>query len=120
MIPMALYHMPYTHSLLCAALCAARFAALVGFVTRRRAAAVGAGLVVLSHWLLDLIVHIPDLTLFGAPPKLGLGLWNHPLIEMPLEIALTGGALLYYAARTRAPSGQIGKESCRGRVCQKG
>src|SRR3546814_1989080 len=66
-----------------------------------------AGLVVLSHWLLDLIVHIPDLTLFGAPPKLGLGLWNHPLIEMPLEIALTGGALLYYAARTRAPSGHL-------------
>ncbi|MBB5705822.1 hypothetical protein [Sphingopyxis panaciterrulae] len=107
MNPMDLYHMPYTHSLLGAALWATLFAALVGFVTRRRAAAVGAGLVVLSHWLLDLIVHIPDLTLFGAPPKLGLGLWNHPLIEMPLEIALTGGALLYYAARTRAPSGHL-------------
>src|SRR3546814_8693951 len=26
---------------------------------------------------------------------------------MPLEIALTGGALLYYAARTRAPSGHL-------------
>src|SRR3546814_16175126 len=50
MNPMDLYHMPYTHSLLGAALWAALFAALVGFVTRRRAAAVGAGLVVLSHW----------------------------------------------------------------------
>lgn len=107
MNPMDLYHMPYTHSLLGTLLWAALFGALVGFATRRRAAALGAGLVVLSHWPLDLIVHIPDLTLFGAPPKLGLGLWNHPLIEMPLEIALTGGALLYYAARTRAPSGHL-------------
>jgi membrane-bound metal-dependent hydrolase YbcI (DUF457 family) len=105
MNPMDLYHMPYTHSLLGALLWGAVFGALVWIATRRRAAAIGAALVVVSHWLLDLLVHIPDLTLFGAPPKLGLGLWNHPLIEMPLEIALTGGALLYYAIRTRAPSG---------------
>jgi len=105
MNPMDLYRMPYTHSLLGALLWGAVFGALVWIATRRRAAAIGAILVVLSHWLLDLLVHIPDLTLFGAPPKLGLGLWNHPLIEMPLEIALTGGALLYYAVRTRAPSG---------------
>ena len=107
MNPMDLYHMPYTHSLLGALLWGAVFGGLVGLATRRRTAAIGAGLVVLSHWLLDLIVHIPDLTLFGAPPKLGLGLWNHPLIEMPLEILLTGGALLYYAARTRVPSGPL-------------
>lgn len=105
MNPMDLYHMPYTHSLLGALLWGAILGALAWIATRRRAAAIGAALVVVSHWLLDLLVHIPDLTLFGAPPKLGLGLWNHPLIEMPLEIALTGGALLYYAARTRAPSG---------------
>jgi hypothetical protein len=105
MNPMDLYHMPYTHSLLGALLWGAVFGALVWIATRRRAAAIGAALVVVSHWLLDLLVHIPDLTLFGAPPKLGLGLWNHPLIEMPLEIALTGGALLFYATRTRAPSG---------------
>jgi membrane-bound metal-dependent hydrolase YbcI (DUF457 family) len=105
MNPMDLYHMPYTHSLLGALLWGAVFGVLVWIATRRRAAAIGAALVVVSHWLLDLLVHIPDLTLFGAPPKLGLGLWNHPLIEMPLEIALTGGALLYYAVRTRAPSG---------------
>jgi hypothetical protein len=90
MNPMDLHHMPYTHSLLGAALWAAAFGLLVGFGTRRREAAIGAAIVVLSHWFLDLIVHIPDLTLFGAPPKLGLGLWNHPLAEMPLEILLTG------------------------------
>lgn len=105
MNPMDLYHMPYTHSLLGAALWAAGFGALIGFATRRREAAIGAALVVLSHWFIDLLVHIPDLTLFGAPPKLGLGLWNHPAVAMPLEMALIGGALAYYARRTAAPPG---------------
>ena len=36
----------------------------------------------------------------GQPPKLGLGLWNHPMIEMPLEIAITMGALWLYARAT--------------------
>lgn len=107
MNPMDLYHMPYTHSLLGAAIWAIAFGLLVWAVTRRRAAAIGAAAVVVSHWFIDLLVHIPDLTLTGAPPKIGLGLWNHPAIAMPLEIALIGGALIYYARRTRAPSGNI-------------
>ncbi len=104
MNPMDLHHMPYTHSLLATVIWAKIFGLLVWATTRRTAAAVGAALVVLSHWFIDLIVHIPDLTLYGAPPKLGLGLWNHPLAAMPLEIALIGAALIYYIRRTRAPS----------------
>ena len=104
MNPMDLYDMPYTHSLVGCAAWALGFAALV-WVARRDSLAAGiAGAVVLSHWLLDLIVHRPDLTLTGSPPKLGLGLWNHPLIEMPLELALTFGALTFYLSRTRGPA----------------
>ncbi len=105
MNPMDLYHMPYTHSLLGALIWAKIFGLLVWFVTKRKAAAIGAALVVVSHWFVDLAVHIPDLTLYGAPPKLGLGIWNHPAIAMPLEIAFIGAALIYYARRTRAPTG---------------
>ena len=105
MNPMDLYHMPYTHSLAGALLWSLLFGALVWIATRRHAAAISAALVVVSHWFIDLPVHIPDLTLFGAPPKLGLGLWNHPAIAMPLEAALIGGALFYYKIRTRAPAG---------------
>lgn len=107
MNPMDLYHMPYTHSLLGAALWAALFGLFVQLVTKRPAAAIGAALVVVSHWFIDLLVHIPDLTLFGTPPKIGFGLWNHPLVAMPLEILLIGGALIYYARRTHAPSGNV-------------
>jgi len=107
MNPMDLYHMPYTHSLGGALLWSLLFGALVWIATRRRAAAIGAALVVVSHWFIDLLVHIPDLTLFGTPPKLGLGLWNHPAIAMPLEVALIGGALFYYKVRTQVPAGDI-------------
>ena len=78
---------------------------LAWLVTRDRLAGVLAGCVVLSHWLLDLLVHRPDLTLAGHPPKLGLGLWNYPAVEMPLELALTFGALAFFLSRTRGPAG---------------
>ena len=97
MNPMDLYHMPYTHSLLGSAVWAGAFAVLLWLVLRDRAAALIGGAVVLSHWFLDLLVHAPDLTLAGHPPPLGLVLWNHPAIAMPLELLLTFGALAWYA-----------------------
>jgi len=105
MNPMDLHHMPYTHSLLGTLIWAKIFGVIVWFATKRKEAAIGAALVVASHWFIDLAVHIPDLTLYGAPPKLGFGLWNHPLVAMPLEILLIGGAFLYYLHRTEAPHG---------------
>jgi len=101
MNPMDLYHMPFTHSLLGASIWAAGFAAVVYVFSRNRLASVIAGLVVLSHWFLDLLVHVPDLTLAGSEPKLGFGLWNYPAIEMPLELALTFGALLFFALKAK-------------------
>ena len=103
MNPMDLYHMPYTHSLLGSAVWAAGFAALVWLARRDWMSAAIAAAVVLSHWLLDLLVHRPDLTLAGAPPKLGLGLWNYPWIEIPLELGLTFGAMVWFLKRHRGP-----------------
>lgn len=97
MNPLDLYHMPYTHSLLASACWAAGFGVLVYVVTRNRASAFIAALVVVSHWFIDLVVHIPDLTIAGGEPKLGFGLWNYPAIAMPLELLLTFGAIGFYA-----------------------
>lgn len=107
MNPMDLYHMPYTHSLLGTALWAAVFGGLIFTISRNRMAALIAALVVLSHWFLDLLVHVPDLTIAGTPPKLGLGLWNHPAIEMPLELLLTFGALWFYARAAKPKRGPL-------------
>lgn len=101
MNPLDLYHMPYTHSLLGTLVIAGLFAWLVWGVLRDRQIALIAGAVVVSHWFLDLLVHVPDLTLWGQPPKLGLGLWNHPWIEIPLELGITLGALWFYWDRRR-------------------
>jgi hypothetical protein len=103
MNPMDLYDMPFTHSLAGAVAFAGIMAALVWMPARNSAAALLAGAVVVSHWLLDLLVHVPDLTLAGSPPKLGLGLWNYPALEMPLELGITFGALWLYA-RARQPA----------------
>jgi hypothetical protein len=105
MVPFDLYHMPYTHSLVGVGIWAAAFLVIVAIHQRNLAVGVLAGLVVLSHWLLDWIVHVPDLTIGGAPPKLGLGLWNYPLVAMPLELGLTFAAFAFYVRRTRGPAG---------------
>jgi hypothetical protein len=99
---MDLYHMPYTHSLLGTAGWAVLFGVFLYILSRNWVGAlIGSG-VVFSHWFLDLLVHAPDLTLAGNPPKLGFGLWDSPAIEMPLELGLTFGALVYFARKTKA------------------
>lgn len=103
MNPMDLYDMHVSHSLLGAGAFAMGMGSLYLMLTRDRVGSLLCAAVVLSHWLLDLLVHAPDLTLSGTPPKLGLGLWNYPALEMPLELGITFGALWLYA-RVRRPA----------------
>jgi hypothetical protein len=66
--------------------------------TRHWQAAVLVGLAVLSHYPLDVLVHVPDLPLAGNDsPKLGLGIWNYPVATMLLELVLLGLGLAVYA-----------------------
>lgn len=100
--PLDLHHMPYTHSLLGTALwagVAGLLAARIAWLGGTLRAGILVGLVVLSHWPLDLLVHRPDLTLWGAPPKLGLGLWNAPFVAWLLELVLLGAAAAFWASR---------------------
>jgi hypothetical protein len=90
-----LYFMPYTHSLPAALLWSLGAAILARLFRLGRRAAVMIGLVVFSHWLLDLLVHRPDLEIGFGVPKQGLGLWTYALPEMVLEmgmLALAGAA----------------------------
>lgn len=100
---MDLYHMPYTHSLLGTFGWALAFGAVIWILARNMVAATWGAIVVLSHWLLDLIAHRPDLTIAGGETKYGLGLWNTPSVEMPLEIGLLVFAYVYYIRRTKGP-----------------
>src|SRR5439155_12050378 len=61
-----------------------------------------------SHWVLDLIVHTPDLPLYDDSAKVGLGLWRHVALSFPLElIILIAGAWLY--ARNTTLAGTRGR-----------
>ena len=92
--PLVLEYMPYTHSLIGTLL----WAGIAGFAARRWlggvAIAWAVAAAVASHWLLDVIVHRPDMTLWGGEPKLGLGIWNHPAAALVLELGLLIGAAL--------------------------
>jgi membrane-bound metal-dependent hydrolase YbcI (DUF457 family) len=95
--PLDLYYMPYTHSLVAAILWSAAATAVYRYLVRAPGrASVLVGLAVLSHWVLDLIVHRPDLPLYDNTAKVGLGLWDHPVWAFGLEATLLFGAAALY------------------------
>jgi len=105
--PLDLYYFPFTHSLLAALVWSGiAFAAYKGLPkfrgTRRAAVLVGVG--VFCHWVLDLLVHRPDLPLYGDVFKMGLGLWDYPVPALVLEAGLLVGGIFLYLRSTTATS----------------
>lgn len=107
--PLDLYYMPYTHSLIAALLWSG--VGFIGYKKIYKGSNYGAFLVaaaIFSHWILDLIVHRPDLSLYDDVYKMGLGLWNYPALAYALEaIVLFGGIFLYL--RSSSAVSVIGK-----------
>jgi LexA-binding, inner membrane-associated putative hydrolase len=105
MTPFDFYDYPISHSLVGAL----GWSVLVGGVyfglRRSSRAALVVGFAVLSHWLLDLLVHRPDLPLWPRGPKVGLGLWNFWLAEISLEVAIFALGIWAYTSITRARDG---------------
>jgi len=102
--PLDFIHYPYSHSLV--ALVAWGVALGFGYRIVRdggwRAFWVIAALVV-SHWVLDVLVHRPDMPLsLGESTKVGLGIWNSVALSVALELAMFGGCVAIYARITRA------------------
>jgi hypothetical protein len=93
--------MPYTHGLPGSIVCSLIFGGIVAWfmpANRGRTALLVAA-ASFSHWILDLIVHRPDLPLYDNSAKVGFGLWQHVAVSFPLELIVLGvGAWLY--ART--------------------
>lgn len=106
-----LYYMPFSHSLE-GALAWSILAGVValwcvrGSEHDRVSAAMVVGLTVFSHWILDVIVHRPDLGLLGDTRKIGLSLYDHPVASVVLEIAILVAGAVIYARETRPRAGQ--------------
>jgi len=116
--PYDLYWMPYTHSLAGALV----WSVLAGWIfwlasrrlprrERRIASAVLAG-AVFSHFVLDVPMHTPDMALWpGADaPKIGLGLWNHPVASVLAELVVlvAGGWIYLRGSQARSRFARIG------------
>ncbi|HUL80930.1 MAG TPA: hypothetical protein VL131_02245 [Gammaproteobacteria bacterium] len=101
--PLDFEHYPISHSLLMSVVWGIAFGAAYFFVRRdRRGATVLAALVV-SHWLLDAVVHRPDLPLtLGGDARIGLGLWNSIPGTLAVELAMFAAAVWLYVGATRA------------------
>ena len=85
--PLNFVSYPWSHSLVMAAVWAALFAALYMLIRRYPRGAIAACGLVLSHWVLDLITHRPDLPLLPiGGPVVGLGLWH----SLPATVAVEG------------------------------
>ncbi|HEX6914925.1 MAG TPA: metal-dependent hydrolase [Chitinophagaceae bacterium] len=101
--PLAFTHYPWSHSLLMVLAWSFLAGIIYWLFTKKKAAALVIGLCVLSHWVLDLVVHIPDLPL--APGKRvvwGLGLWNNPAASMIAELLIFSGGVYLYLSNTHA------------------
>jgi hypothetical protein len=98
--PLDFVSYPWSHSLL--TLCV--WGALLGWIfknTDRRAFAVIAALVV-SHWVLDFVTHVPDMPLYPGGPEVGLGLWRSMPLTAAVELPLYLAGVWIYARATRA------------------
>lgn len=99
----SLIHAYYTHSFVGALIISTVAGLLASRPWGKRGGYVIAG-VVFSHWILDLIVHRPDLPIlpgnYGNLPLLGFGLWQYPTASAIVELALLIGGTWYYFQAT--------------------
>jgi hypothetical protein len=99
-----LVFMPYTHSLVGSLFWAGlAYAVFRWLIVKRNSVALVVAAAVFSHWLLDLVVHTPDLPVWSdSSLKLGFGLWNNSIATYFVEAALLVLALWLYLRSTSA------------------
>jgi hypothetical protein len=102
-VRMTFLEYPWSHSLAVAL----GYGALVFALARwRRVSAASAlllGALVVSHWALDAISHVPDMPLWpGEGPKVGLGLWTSIPLTFAVEGTLFLAGIWIYLGTTKA------------------
>lgn len=93
---------PWSHSLAMVLVWSVLAAALGWRLLGTKHLGIVIGLLVLSHWVLDLVTHRPDLPLWPAGPLVGLGLWNSIVGTIVTEGALLAIGTALYANVTGA------------------
>jgi hypothetical protein len=94
---------PISHGLVAVVAWATLFASLYYGIARYATGALVVWLGVISHWLMDYVVHRPDLPLIAGGTRLfGLGLWNLRWITIAVELILFAIGIWSYTGVTKA------------------
>jgi hypothetical protein len=100
--PLLFEHYPVSHSLLAVAGWALLAAGMYLLLRRERLGACVLGALVVSHWLLDAVVHRPDLPLFpGSATLVGWNAWSSLPLTLLIEMPLFALGVWLYARVTR-------------------
>lgn len=102
--PLDFIYYPFSHSLLGVIIWALLFGVVYYFIKKDMKTSIILGILVLSHWILDLITHRPDLPLFLGIDSLlvGLGLWNSVIATIIIEGIIFIAGVYFYIAVTKA------------------
>ena len=97
---------PISHSLAGAVAWGLLFAGGWALLMGRRGAAPLLFLGVVSHWVLDVVAHTPDVPVLPRGPYLGFGLWNSPAWTIAVETTMFAAGIAVYA-RTKRPRASL-------------
>lgn len=102
--PLDFISYPYSHSLVALSAWGVLFGALYALINRSRVAtAIALALIVVSHWVLDVLVHRPDMPVtVSGTMRLGFGLWNSVPGTLIAELSTFTAGVVLYARETRA------------------
>jgi hypothetical protein len=108
------FDFPYTHSLVGSFVLAIAFTFAWASWGGRRSRRLGVywdGIAIicitaLSHWFLDVLMHMPDMPIFPGLSGLGLGLWRFQPYALILELVFAGTALAAYVIRCNQHPGR--------------
>jgi len=109
--PLDFIYYPFSHGFLAVLIWSLLFGIIYFLIKKNIKTSVLLGSLVMSHWLLDLLTHRPDLPLItGADIKVGLGLWNSVILTIIVEGSIFIAGVYLYQKVTRAENkkGSIG------------
>lgn len=114
--PLVFDHYPISHSLVAVIGWGVALGIVYALTTKSMRSAVIVGALVVSHWLLDAIVHVPDLPLApGGDTMVGLGLWQSRAATLAVEIPIFAAGVWLYARSTHAKD-KVGRYGLMGLV----
>ena len=100
--PLNFIHYPVTHSLFGVLIWGVIFGIIYYLIKKDLKSSIWLGVLVLSHWILDLLVHRPDLQLMPCSEfRVGFGIWNHPAVSIIIELLIFAAGIYLYMRMTK-------------------